>query len=156
MYTFHDYMTLALDQAQKARQEDEVPVGAIVVHRGIVIAACHNQTRRDHDPTAHGEMLALRQAGATLGTPFLYDCDIYVTLEPCAMCAAAMIHGRIRTVYYGAMDPKGGGVDHGPKIFQAYQGLHRVQSYGGFYEKPCGDLLRDYFKGKRSFPYCTD
>jgi tRNA(adenine34) deaminase len=111
------FMDLALEEARAAGRRGEVPVGCIVVHNGRVVARAGNRTLADHDPTAHAELVAIRAAGAALGSERLVDCDLYVTLEPCAMCAGAIAFARIRRLYYGAADPKGGAVDNGVQFF---------------------------------------
>jgi tRNA(adenine34) deaminase len=142
-------MTLALDQARVAAAAGEVPVGAVVVHQGKVIAAAHNAPRRLHDPSAHAEMLAIRKAASALGQERLADCELWVTLEPCAMCAGAISHARIARLYYAASDPKGGAVEHGPRLFEQPQCLHRPEIYSGMGEEQAGDLLRGFFRERR-------
>jgi tRNA(adenine34) deaminase len=143
------FMDDALAEAAAARDADEVPVGAVVVRNGGVIARAGNRTLRDHDPTAHAEMLAIRQAAAELGSERLTDCDLYVTLEPCAMCAAAISFARIRRLYYGAADPKGGAVDNGVRFFASETCHHRPELYGGIAESEAAALLKDFFKARR-------
>lgn len=144
------YIDHAIALAQRAAQQGEVPVGAIVVAPdGRILAQAANRTEQDHDPTAHAEILALRMAAAAWGCPRLEGCDLYVTLEPCAMCAAAISHARIRRLYFGAYDPKGGAVDHGPRWFNQPTCLHRPEVYGGIHEHLCGQILRDFFAGLR-------
>jgi tRNA(Arg) A34 adenosine deaminase TadA len=145
------FMVLALDEAEKAGLRDEVPVGAVVVEAatGAVIAAAGNRTEELADPTAHAEMLALRAAAARVGAPRLPDCDLYVTLEPCPMCAAAISFARIRRLYFGAEDPKGGGVEHGPRIFAQPTCHHRPEVYGGIDEKRASALLKRFFRERR-------
>jgi tRNA(Arg) A34 adenosine deaminase TadA len=127
-----------------------VPVGAVIVGPvGQVLAAAGNRTEADHDPTAHAEMLVIRAAAHLLGAPRLVDCDLHVTLEPCAMCATAISFARLRRVYYGAADPKGGGIDHGPRIFNQPTCHHRPEVYGGIAEREAGELLRGFFKERR-------
>jgi tRNA(adenine34) deaminase len=145
----HSFMDDALGQAQAASAADEVPVGAVVVRDGAIVARAGNRTLRDHDPTAHAEMLAIRAAAAALGTERLADCDLYVTLEPCAMCAGAISFARIRRLYYGAADPKGGAVEHGVRFFSAATCHHRPEVYGGLGESEAAALLRDFFKARR-------
>ncbi len=142
-------MALALEQARHAQERGEVPVGAVVVKDGAVVAAAHNAPRRLHDPTAHAEMLAIRAAAEVLGDERLAGCDLYVTLEPCPMCAGAIQHARIARVYYGAGDPKGGAVDHGPRLFDRAGSLHRPEVYGGIGEDEAAELLRGFFAGRR-------
>jgi tRNA(adenine34) deaminase len=139
----------ALREARAAQAAAEVPVGAVVVRDGTVVARAANRTLRDRDPTAHAEMLAIRAAAAKLGTERLTDCDLYVTLEPCAMCAAAISFARIRRLYYGAADPKGGAVENGVRFFSAPTCHHRPEVYSGMAESEAAALLRDFFKAKR-------
>ncbi len=143
------FMELALAEARAAAEIGEVPVGAVVVRGGEVIASGHNLTRITFDPTAHAEIVALRRAAAHLGVARLGDCDLYVTLEPCAMCAGAISHARIRRLYFGASDPKGGGVDHGARVFQHPTCHHAPEVYGGIAETASADLLRDFFAARR-------
>jgi tRNA(adenine34) deaminase len=142
-------MTLALKQAASAAASGEVPVGAVLVAGEAVLAASGNRVEALADPTAHAEMLVLRQAAAQRGTPRLDDCDLYVTLEPCPMCAAAIALARLRRVYFAAYDPKGGGVEHGPRIFEQPGCNHRPEIYGGIDERRAALLLRDFFQRKR-------
>jgi tRNA(adenine34) deaminase len=142
-------MALALDQARAAAKEGEVPVGAVVVRHGEVIAAAHNAPRALRDPSAHAEMLAIRQAASALGQERLEDCELWVTLEPCAMCAGAISHARIARLYYAASDPKGGAVEHGPRLFEQPHCLHRPEVYAGMGEAEAGDLLRAFFRERR-------
>jgi len=143
------FMSIALDQARAAAAAGEVPVGCVIVHAGEVIARAGNRTLADRDPTAHAEMLAIRQAAARLGSERLTDCDLYVTLEPCAMCAAAMAFARIRRLYYAASDPKGGAVENGVRFFASPTCHHRPDAYGGMAEGEAGDLLREFFRARR-------
>ncbi len=144
------YMELALEQARIAAQAGEVPVGAVLVDAsGAVLAATHNRVERDKDPTAHAEMLAIREAAAARGDARLPDCDLYVTLEPCPMCATAISFARLRRVYWGAADPKGGGVENGPRIFAQATCHHRPELFGGIAETDAAALLRDFFKARR-------
>jgi tRNA(adenine34) deaminase len=143
------FMALALDEARAAAAVGEVPVGAVVVRRGEVIAAAHNAPRALHDPTAHAEMLAIRRAAQVLGRERLEDCELWVTLEPCAMCAGAIGHARLARLYYAAGDAKGGAVAHGPRLFDQPQCLHRPEVYAGMGEAEAGDLLRGFFKARR-------
>ncbi len=142
-------MALALDQARAAGEAGEVPVGAVVVRQGEIIAAAHNAPRRLHDPSAHAEMLAIREAASALGQERLGDCELWVTLEPCAMCAGAIAHARIARLYYAASDPKGGAVEHGPRLFDQPQCLHRPEVYSGMGEEESGELLRGFFRERR-------
>ena len=126
-----------------------MPIGAVVVRDGEVIAAAHNAPRALHDPTAHAEVLAIRAAAAALGRERLDGCDLWVTLEPCAMCAGAITHARIDRVYYAAPDPKGGAVEHGGRIFDQPTCLHRPEVYSGMGESEAADLLRGFFRDRR-------
>jgi tRNA(adenine34) deaminase len=147
---FGNGMTLALDAAREAAAAGEVPVGAVVVDpAGTVIATAANRTRRDNDPTAHAEILAIRQAAARLGNERLDGCALWVTLEPCAMCAGAIAHARIGRLYYGAADPKGGAIEHGPRLFAQPTIHHRPEVYGGIAEQEAALLLRDFFSARR-------
>jgi tRNA(adenine34) deaminase len=143
------FMDEALAEARAAQAADEVPVGAVVVREGAIVARAGNRTLRDRDPTAHCEMLAIRQAAAALDSERLTDCDLYVTLEPCAMCAAAISFARIRRLYYGAPDPKGGAVESGVRFFAAPTCHHRPEVYGGINESEAAALLRDFFRTRR-------
>jgi tRNA(adenine34) deaminase len=143
------FMDLALAQARLAAERDETPVGAVVVRDGLVLAEAGNETRERNDPTAHAEMLAIRAACAALGSERLNGCDLYVTLEPCAMCAAAVSFARIRRLYFGATDPKGGAVDSGPRFFGQPTCHHVPDVYSGIAETASADLLRDFFRRRR-------
>jgi tRNA(adenine34) deaminase len=143
------FMDDALSEARAAEEAGEVPVGCVVVREGQIIARAGNRTLRDRDPTAHAEMLAIRQAASALGSERLTDCDLYVTLEPCAMCAAALSFARIRRLYYGAADPKGGAVDNGVLFFAAPTCHHRPEVYGGIGETEAAGLLKEFFKARR-------
>ena len=143
------FMDMALDQARVAAESGEVPVGCVLVRGTEVLARAGNRTLMDHDPTAHAEMLAIRQAAQILQTERLTECDLYVTLEPCAMCAAAISFARIRRVYYGAADPKGGAVDHGVRFFASPTCHHRPEVYGGIGEREAGALLKNFFAERR-------
>ena len=143
------FMDDALAEAHAAQAANEVPVGCVVVRAGAVIARAGNRTMRDRDPTAHAEMLAIRQAASVLGSERLTDCDLYVTLEPCAMCAAAISFARIRRLYYGAADPKGGAVENGVRFFASATCHHRPEVYGGIGESEAASLLRDFFRARR-------
>ncbi len=144
-------MDRAIALARDAAHRGEVPVGAVVVEAdtGRIVAEAANRTETDRDPTAHAEILALREAARVLGAPRLPGCDLYVTLEPCAMCAAAIAFARIRRVYYGAFDPKGGAIDHGPRLFQQPTIHHRPEVYGGLRETECARLLKTFFTERR-------
>jgi tRNA(adenine34) deaminase len=143
------FMDLALIEARTARDAGEVPVGCVIVRNNAVIAKTFNRTLADRDPTAHAELIAIRAAAAVLGTERLSDCDLYVTLEPCAMCAAAMAFGRIRRVYYGAADPKGGAVENGVRFFASPTCHHRPEVYGGIGAAEASALLTDFFRARR-------
>ena len=145
-----DPMQMALDEARAAASRAEVPVGAVVIAPdGTLLAQAGNQVEASHDASAHAELLAMRQAATRLGTPRLADCDLFVTLEPCPMCAAAISHFRIRRLVFGAYDPKGGGVEHGPRLFQQPNCLHRPEVIGGVRETEAGDMLRGFFRKLR-------
>jgi len=139
----------ALAEARAAQGADEVPVGCVIVRDGAVIARAGNRTLRDRDPTAHAEILAIRTAAGVLGTERLTDCDLYVTLEPCTMCTAAISFARIRRLYYGARDPKGGAVENGVRFFASPTCHHQPEVYGGMGESEAGALLKDFFKARR-------
>jgi tRNA(adenine34) deaminase len=143
------FMDMALAEARAAGKRGEVPIGCVIVHAGAVIARAGNRTLADRDPTAHAEVLAIRSAAAALGSERLEDCDLYVTLEPCAMCAAALSFARIRRLYYGAPDPKGGAVDNGVKFFASSACHHRPEIYGGMAEAEASALLKRFFQERR-------
>jgi tRNA(adenine34) deaminase len=143
------FMDQALDLARAAAAAGEVPVGCVVVRAGEVIAGAANRTLTDRDPTSHAEMIAIRAAARELGTERLTDCDVYVTLEPCAMCAGAISFARIRRLYYGAADPKGGAVDNGVRFFASPTCHHRPEVYGGIGESEASALLKDFFRERR-------
>jgi len=142
-------MARALELAREAARAGEVPVGAVVVKHGLIVGEGHNAPRALADPTAHAEVLALRRAAAALGSERLDGCELWVTLEPCAMCAGAIAHARIARLYYGAPDPKGGAVEHGARVFEQAQCLHRPEVYSGIGEEPAAALLRDFFAARR-------
>ena len=142
-------MLEALAEARHAFATGEVPVGAVVVQGGQILARAHNRVETDRDPTAHAEILAIRAAAKALGTPRLVDCDLYVTLEPCAMCAQAVSLARIRRLYFAAYDPKGGGVEHGARVFDRPTCHHRPEVYGGVGEAEAAALLRRFFGERR-------
>lgn len=142
-------MQIALDQARLAASLDEVPVGAAVVLNGVAVASAHNRPRGMCDPTAHAEILAIRAAAQRLGRERLTGCELWVTLEPCAMCAGAIAHARIARLYYGASDPKGGAVEHGARVFHQPQTLHRPEIYSGIGEAEAAELLRGFFRDRR-------
>jgi tRNA(adenine34) deaminase len=143
------FMDMALDEARAAGERGEVPVGCVLVRDGGVIARAGNRTIADRDPTAHAEMLAIRQAAVTVDSERLEGCDLYVTLEPCAMCAGAVAFARIRRLYYGAADPKGGAVDNGVKFFASPTCHHRPEVYGGMAEAEAGAMLQEFFRERR-------
>jgi tRNA(adenine34) deaminase len=143
------FMDLALAEARAAGARGEVPIGCVIARGGAVIARAGNRTVADRDPTAHAEMVAIRRAAASVGAERLDDCDLYVTLEPCMMCAGAVAFARIRRLYYGAADPKGGAVESGVKFFASPTCHHRPEIYGGMAEAEAGTLLRSFFKERR-------
>ncbi len=142
-------MHRALTLARISGDAGEVPIGAVVVKGGEVIAEAHNSPRTDYDPTAHAEILAIRRAAQVLGAERLTDCELWVTLEPCAMCAGAIAHARIARLYYAASDPKGGAVEHGARVFDQPQCLHRPAVYSGIGEAEAAALLRGFFQERR-------
>lgn len=145
-----DLMSLALEQAHQAALRDEVPVGALIVNdEGVIVAQSGNRCEELRDPTAHAEMLVIRQALKVLGQDRLDDFDLYVTLEPCAMCAQAISWVRLRRVYFGAYDPKSGGVEHGARVYDHSTCHHKPEVYGGIHEEACGHLLKSFFEKKR-------
>ena len=143
------FMQLALEEARAAQERGEVPVGCVVVREGEVVARAGNRTRADKDPTAHAELLAIRQAAAALGAERLDECDLYVTLEPCAMCAGAISFARLRRLYFGASDPKGGAVENGVRFFDSATCHHKPEVYGGIGESECAALLTEFFRARR-------
>ena len=142
-------MQMALDEARAAAARGEVPVGCVLVCEGEVVARAGNRTVTDRDPTAHAELLVIRAAAAALKSERLTNCDLYVTLEPCTMCAAAMSFARIRRLYFGASDPKGGAVENGVRFFGSPTCHHRPEVYGGINESESAALLRDFFAARR-------
>jgi tRNA(adenine34) deaminase len=144
-----DPMAIALEAARRAGQSGEVPVGACLVRAGRMLAVAGNAMRHMHDPTAHAEVRVIRQAAAELGNERLVGCDLYVTLEPCAMCAAAISFARLRRVYYAAADPKGGAVESGPRYFNQPTCHHVPEIYGGIRAGEAADLMRDFFAERR-------
>ena len=143
-------MAAALAEARAAASRGEVPIGAVVVHGGKIVGRGGNSPRADHDPTAHAEIVAIRQAARSLGNGRLTDCDLYVTLEPCAMCAGAISHARIRRLYFGAEDEKGGGVLHGARVFAHPTCHHAPEVYPGIGEGEVAEMLRDFFRARRA------
>ncbi len=144
-----DAFSRAFAEARVAAGRGEVPVGAVVARDGVVLAAAGNRTLELRDPTAHAEMLAIRSACTALGSERLTGCDLYVTLEPCGMCAAAISFARLRRVYYAAQDPKGGGVEHGPRFFAQPTCHHAPEVYGGLRESEAAAMLREFFRERR-------
>ena len=144
------FMSIALEEARAAGARGEVPVGCVIVRDSKVITRAGNRTLADRDPTAHAELIAIRAAAAGLGSERLTDCDLYVTLEPCTMCAAAMSFARIRRLYFGAADPKDGAVEHGVRFFAAAAGHHRPGVYSGISESECAALLKEFFQARRT------
>ena len=142
------FMDRALELG-RAAAAGEVPVGAVVTRNGAIVGEAHNAPRDLHDPTAHAEILAIRRAAESLGTERLTDCDLWVTLEPCAMCAGAIVHARIGRLYYAASDPKGGAVEHGARVFDQPQCLHRPEVYAGIGEQRAADMLQGFFRQRR-------
>jgi tRNA(adenine34) deaminase len=143
-------MARALAEAEAAAGRGEVPVGAVLVDReGCLVAAAGNRVETNRDPTAHAEMLVLRAGAARLDATHLVECDLYVTLEPCAMCTAAIALARLRRLYFGAYDPKAGAVEHGPRLFDQPTTHHRPEIYGGIEERRASDLLRAFFRDRR-------
>lgn len=140
---------MALVEARRGAAAGEVPIGCVVWRDGAPLAAAHNAPRETHDPTAHAEILAIRAAARALGNERLDGCELWVTLEPCAMCAGAIAHARIAKVYYAAADPKGGAVEHGARVFEQEQCLHRPEVYSGIGEAEAAELLRGFFRGRR-------
>jgi len=142
-------MAIALRLAREAAASGEVPVGAVVVRDGKILGEAHNAPRTLKDPTAHAELLAIRRASEALGAERLEGCELWVTLEPCAMCAGAISHARIARLYYAAPDPKGGAVEHGARVFEQKQCLHKPEVYTGMGEEEAAALLREFFRQKR-------
>ncbi len=149
MFPLPDPMRRALVAAADAARNGEVPVGAVIMQAGEIVAVAANAPRELSDPTAHAEILAIREAGRLLGRDRLEDCDLWVTLEPCAMCAGAIAHARIARLYYGAADAKGGAVEHGGRFFGQPTCHHRPEIYGGIGESEAGELLRRFFAARR-------
>jgi tRNA(adenine34) deaminase len=147
--TSPSFMDLALKAAESAGKAGEVPIGCVIVRENAVIASTGNRTLTDRDPTAHAETLAIRDAARTIGSERLVDCDLYVTLEPCTMCAAAISFARIRRLYYGAADPKGGAVDSGVRFFTSPTCHHAPEVYSAVGENEAAALLREFFKARR-------
>ncbi len=146
---YESHMDRALREAAAAAEDGEVPVGAVVVHEGVVVATGRNRVVADHDPTAHAEIVALREAGRELGSERLTDCDLWVTLEPCPMCAGAISFARIRRLYYAAQDPKGGAVENGVRFFSSPSCHHVPEVYSGLAEREASEMLKEFFKVRR-------
>ena len=142
-------MEMALQKAHEAKENNEVPVGAVIVHKNEVIARAHNLTNSQCDPTAHAEIIVLRKAAEILENSRLNECDLYVTLEPCTMCVGAISHARIRRLYYGAQDKKGGAVENGIQFFDNKTCMHKPEIYGGFNQTEAEKLLKEFFLDKR-------
>jgi tRNA(adenine34) deaminase len=142
-------MSRALELARLGEADGEVPIGAVVTRGGEIVGEAFNRPRALHDPTAHAEILAIRAAAERLGSERIEECDLWVTLEPCPMCAGAIAHARIARLYYGASDPKGGGVEHGARVFDQPQCLHRPEVYSGIGEREAAALLREFFSQRR-------
>ena len=147
-----DLMKLALNEARNSERRGEVPVGAVIVNsqNGEILAQAGNRTEEFGDPSAHAELLAIRAAAARLGSSRLLNCDVYVTLEPCAMCAAAIALAKLRKLVFGAYDPKGGAVEHGPRLFSHPTVHHRPEIIGGVMELDCAELLTTFFRDRRN------
>jgi tRNA(adenine34) deaminase len=144
-----DPMSVAFEEARSAELRGEAPIGAALIRDGTVIASAGNRTRELSDPTAHAEMIVIREAAAKLGSERLVGCDLYATLEPCAMCAGAISHARVRRLYYAASDPKGGAVDHGPRFFRSPTCHHAPEVYGGLRESEAAAMLKTFFAARR-------
>ena len=142
-------MTIAFAEARSAELRGEAPIGAALVREGTLLASAGNRTREVNDPTAHAEMLVIREAAARIGSERLLGCDLYVTLEPCAMCAGAISLARLRRLYYAASDPKGGAVDNGPRFFRQPTCHHAPEVYGGLRESEAAEMLRAFFAARR-------
>jgi len=149
MFPLPEPMRVAFEAAEAAAEQGEVPIGAVVVWKGEIVASAGNAPRTLCDPTAHAEMLAIREAAHKLGRDRLEDCDLWVTLEPCAMCAGAISHARIGRLYYAAADPKGGAVEHGPRFFGQPTCHHRPEIYSGIGEVEAANMLREFFRERR-------
>jgi len=148
--TDEDFLRIAMQAAHEAVKQGDMPFGACVINeRGFVLSVAHNRVNASMDPTAHAELIAIRAAATALGSERLTDCDLYVTLEPCTMCAAAISFARIRRLYFGAADPKGGAVEHGVRFFAAATCHHRPEVYGSISESECAALLKEFFQARR-------
>ena len=144
------FMKQAIILAKKAKAHEDVPIGAVIVRDGVIISRGENQVQLRKNPTLHAEIIAINRACKKLGTKFLDGCDIYVSLEPCAMCATAISWGQLDKVYFGAYDPKSGAVEHGPHIYECATCHHKPEVYGGICEKECSKLMKDFYKGLRA------
>ena len=149
MYSSNAFMKIALEEAIKASENDEVPVGAVIVRSGKIISKSHNRMRENLDPTAHAEMLCIREATQKLGTYYLNECDMYVTLEPCAMCAQAIAFSKIKRLYFGAYDEKFGAIENGVRLFNSKSSNHLPEIYGGIQHMEAANILQGFFKNKR-------
>ena len=145
-------MQRALAEAKAAQESGEVPVGAVIVKDGALVAAGQNRNLRDHDPSAHAEIVALRTAGAAVGNHRLEGCEMYVIIEPCAMCAGALVHARLKRLVYGAKDPKAGAVDSAMQVLNHPKLNHQIEVTAGVLEEHCSQILRDFFKQRRAAP----
>jgi tRNA(adenine34) deaminase len=145
-----DALGAAFAEARRAGERGEAPIGAVIVRDGLIISRAGNRTRANSDPTAHAEILAIRDAARALGNERLAGCDLYVTLEPCAMCAGAISHARLRRLYFAAHDPKGGAVEHGPRFFAQPTCMHAPEVYGGLRESEAAEMLKAFFTGLRA------
>jgi len=145
------FIDIAIEEARLAERNGEVPVGAVIVEitTGRILAKSGNRIEKDKDPTAHAEIITIRKATRIMGSPRLENCDLYVTLEPCPMCATAISFTRLRRLYFGAFDPKSGGVEHGPHIYKHSSCHHRPEVYGGIEETRCTVMLKDFFSQRR-------
>ena len=148
-WTLSQAMQRAFELAEESSAAGEVPVGAVITRGGAIIAEAHNAPRQTCDPTAHAEILAIRRAAEALDQDRLTDCELWVTLEPCAMCAGAIVHARLAKLYYGASDPKGGAVEHGARVFEQKQCLHKPEIYAGLGEGRAAEMLRQFFRERR-------
>jgi len=146
----NNYMIEAINEAKKALEIQEVPIGAVIVYKSKIIAKAHNLVQSNRNPTLHAEMLSIIQATTFLDSKNLSECDLYVTLEPCPMCAYAISLARIKRLYFGALDPKGGGVENGPRIFSSSSCHHKPEIYGSIMEDDCSALMKKFFQQKRS------
>jgi tRNA(adenine34) deaminase len=144
------WMQRAIDEAAAAQAAGEVPIGAVIVKDGELVASAQNRNLRDHDPSAHAEIVALRAAGAALGNHRLADCEMFVVIEPCAMCAGALVHARVKRLVYGAKDPKAGAVDSAMQVINHPRLNHRIEVTSGVLEDRCSAILREFFRARRT------